>query len=155
MASNSSTVRVAVRERNSQSRQVRGRETPRIDSGHRHPVAIEFSLWRRSPENGNIRGGSRRLSAYWPRIWRILELGDSSPNRKSPPIVGLSASFRSSSSGAGTGWLGREDSNCDMADRNPTMEIKTLSQAIGIRTEPMRRAACGGGAGYRRVLDTV
>jgi hypothetical protein len=112
------------------------RESGEYDCALRHPVVIEPGLRRRSPENGNIRGGSRRLSAQWPRIWRIQESGDRPPNRKSPPIVGLSASCGGCLSGFRTAWLGREDSNLRM--------VESKSTALPLGDAPMTCLESGG-----------
>ena len=55
-----------------------------------HALVIEPTLQRQSPENGNIRGTSRRLSpdsAHVPRNW---EHRDRAPNGKRPPLAGSS-----------------------------------------------------------------
>jgi hypothetical protein len=75
-------------------------------------------------------------------------------DEKSPPLAGLSATKEGNSPKRGLpGWGGKIRTTIWRIGIQPWNQ--TLSQAIGIRTEPMRRAECGGGAGYRRVLDTV
>jgi hypothetical protein len=81
-----------------------------------HAVQIELGLRPQSPENGSFSIVCRRLSAIplaecpkWePRDWRLI--------RKSPPLVGLSASIRGIFSERRTAWLGREDSNLRMVE---------------------------------------
>jgi hypothetical protein len=67
-------------------------------------------------------GGSTRLTAPDTTAFDV-EKRDSSPDRKSPPILGLSANPGGSFSGAATGWLGREDSNHDILSLQTPFEM--------------------------------
>jgi hypothetical protein len=59
--------------------------------GLRQGQVIEPILRRQSPENGNTRGTSRRLSPDSAHIRRNRERIDRTPNGKSPPLAGLSS----------------------------------------------------------------
>src|SRR6266480_7101460 len=59
-----------------------------------HAVAIEPGLRRAPPENGNISTCGGRLSVNSPRNSLDWEPGDRPPNRKSPPMVGISPTMR-------------------------------------------------------------
>jgi hypothetical protein len=70
-----------------------------------HAVAIEPGLRRQPPENRNIRGGGRRLSANStlnPHIWGCR---DRPPDCKSPPLVAISATIPPVFSELGNAWL--------------------------------------------------
>jgi hypothetical protein len=77
---------------------------------------IELGLRPQSPKNGNFPSVRRRLSAIL--LWECpkSESGDWPQMCKSPPLAGLSASIRDGFSDRRTAWLGREDSNFDMAN---------------------------------------
>jgi hypothetical protein len=63
------------------------------------------SLQPRSPENGNIREFSRRLSGVWPPKTVKRECGDRKRMRKSPLLAGFSAIPRQNSLISGLpGW---------------------------------------------------
>ena len=81
-------------------------------------VQIGPGLQPQSPKNGSFSNVCRRLSAISLREWPISEPRDSWLIRKSPPLAGLSPSDRDIFSGRQTGWLGREDSNLDVANWN-------------------------------------
>jgi hypothetical protein len=63
----------------------------RCSSRHSSGSDDRTQLRRQSPENGNIPGGSRRLSANWPRIWRIREAWRQSTKSQKPANFGPSA----------------------------------------------------------------
>jgi hypothetical protein len=119
--------RAAVRTSDSLFTGTSNRDQAEHDCGQRHAVAIKPSLRRQSPKNGNIRGGGQRLSANWPRIRSTRDSGDGLPNRKSPPIVGLSAIRGASFSDAATGWLTWEGSNLHIP--NPKRPFETFKES--------------------------
>ena len=80
-----------------------------------HAVQIGPGLQPQSPKNGSFSNVCRRLSAISLREWPKSEPRDSWVIRKRPPLAGLSPSDRDIFSARRTGWLGREDSNLDMA----------------------------------------
>jgi hypothetical protein len=64
-------------------------------------------LRHQSPENGNIRGGGRRLSVNWPHVFWNREAGDCRMDCKSPPLLAFAAAFiqsRGCLAGAGGRW---------------------------------------------------
>ena len=62
-------------------------------------------LRRQSPENGNIRGVSRRLSPNSILISRNPEYRDKTLNHKSPPLAGFSATIQDRFAEPRTAWL--------------------------------------------------
>jgi hypothetical protein len=75
------------------------------------------NLCRQSPQNGNIRGQSRRLSAICTARPRNRESRDEinhEKRRDSGPFSRLLGTL----AGRTNAWLGRKDSNLDMANWN-------------------------------------
>jgi hypothetical protein len=110
--------RAAVRAGHSQFAGGQGGEFGELHCKLGHTVRIEPGLRPRSPKNGNFSNIRRRLSAILLSECRKSEPGDWWPIRKSPPLVGLSGISGGKISERQTGWLGREDSNLDMANWN-------------------------------------
>jgi hypothetical protein len=97
-----------------------GGEFGRFHGRLSHPVQIEPRLRPKSPKNGSFPNVRRRLSAISLRECPKPAPGDRLPNRKSPPLAGLSASIRGIFSERRTAWLGREDSNLRMVESKST-----------------------------------
>jgi hypothetical protein len=81
---------------------------------------VEISLWSPSPKNGNISKDRRRLSTFLPRNPANWESGDRSRNCKSPPLAGFSVTLGDQFLSGQSAWLGREDSNLDIVNRDPS-----------------------------------
>jgi hypothetical protein len=93
----------------------RGRDSNSYNG--RAAVVIAPSLHRQSPKNGNIRGRGWRLSAIGAQDWRNWESGDKIECAKAGVSGPLSRLLRSLAE-RWNGWLGREDSNLNMANWN-------------------------------------
>jgi hypothetical protein len=81
---------------------------------------IEPGLRPASPENGNIRGVSQRLSPNSVLIPRNREHRDGTTICERPPLAGLSATIGGIFPEPQTAWLGREDSNLRMVESKST-----------------------------------
>jgi hypothetical protein len=69
-----------------------------------------------SPKNGNISNIRQRLSAISLLDCPIWESRDGAPTYKIPQLAGLSRTSIGTISSCNTAWLGRDDSNLEMAN---------------------------------------
>ena len=81
-----------------------------------HAVLIEPGLRSQSPKNGNISNIRRRLSPISLSNCRDWESRDGAPIWIRPPLAGTSRIRQGTISSCRTAWLGREDSNLEMAN---------------------------------------